>query len=304
MLEVCLLGTGGTLPLPERRLTALLLRHRGRMILIDCGEGTQIPVKMVKWGIKAIDAILFTHYHADHVAGLPGLLLTLGNSGRTEPLVLMGPPGLKEVVKGLTVIAPELPYEITLIELSEPEKDGFNINGFYIKSLPVEHNIPCLSYCIELKRQGRFDVEKAGKLNIPLKYWKHLQKGEAVIVEGRVINPDMVMGKERKGIKVCYCTDTRPIGSLTEFIKDSDLFICEGMYGDDAEQGKAVQNKHMTFSEAGVLAGSGNVKELWLTHFSPSLTEPEKYIDSVRRIFSNTVIGNDMLSKEIKYGDE
>lgn len=301
MLDVCLLGTGGMMPLPDRWLASLLIRYNGRMILIDCGEGTQISLKMAEWGFKAIDAILFTHYHADHIAGLPGLLLTLGNSGREEPLTLMGPPDISKVVEGLTVISPELPYELRLIELLDNQYSEVCLSDISIKSIPVDHTLPCLSYCIELKRQGKFDVQRAKKLSIPINYWNHLQKGGKIILEDRVINPEMVLGEPRKGIKVCYCTDTRPTEDLVEFIRDSDLFICEGMYGDEDDAGKAVQKKHMMFSEAGLLAKQGNVKELWLTHYSPSLTEPEEYIDAAKTFFTNIITGKDLLKKTIKY---
>ncbi|RCX09331.1 RNAse Z [Anaerobacterium chartisolvens] len=303
MLDVCLLGTGGVMPLRNRWLTSLLIRYNGRMILIDCGEGTQIPLKMAEWGLKSIDAVLFTHYHADHVAGLPGFLLTLGNSGREEPLTLMGPPGIKKVVEGLTVISPELPYDLRLIELPDTENAEACINDIFIRSIPVDHTIPCLSYCVELKRQGKFDVERAKELMIPVNHWNNLQKGEIITLENRVITPEMVLGKPRKGIKVCYCTDTRPTDELAEFIKGSNLFICEGMYGDEKDTVKAEQKKHMMFSEAGLIARQGNVGELWLTHYSPSLTEPEEYIDAVRKIFANTVGGRDLLTKTIKYKD-
>ena len=303
MLDVCLLGTGGVMPLPGRWLSSLLIKYNGRMILIDCGEGTQIPLKMTKWGFKSIDAILFTHYHADHIAGLPGLLLTIGNSGRIEPLTLMGPPGIRKVVEGVTVISPELPFELTLIELSNLDSTETCISNIEIKSIPVEHTLPCLSYCIEFKRQGKFDVERAKELGIPVNYWNSLQKGVIITFEGKTVSPEMVLGEMRKGIKVCYCTDTRPTEGLVEFIKDSDLFICEGMYGDEDNLFKAVQNKHMMFSEAGLLAKQGRAKELWLTHYSPSLTEPEKYIETVRTIFTNTIKGRDLLTKTIKYSD-
>ncbi len=317
MLDVCLLGTGGMMPLPDRRLTALLLRYNGRMILIDCGEGTQIPIKMAGWGFRAIDAILFTHFHGDHIAGLPGLLLTLGNSGRIEPLTLMGPQGLRKVVEGLTVISPELPYELRVMELVKGENtealvnngllnnglvnNGSLKNDLSIKSIWVDHAIPCLSYCVELKRQGKFDVTRAKKLNIPVNYWSHLQKGETVTLADRVVKPEMVLGEAREGIKICYCTDTRPIEGLVDFISGSDLFVCEGMYGDENDAEKAKAKKHMTFSEAGMLAKQGKVKELWLTHYSPSLTEPEKYLDAARGNFTNTVLGTDLLTKTIKF---
>lgn len=303
MLDVCLLGTGGMMPLPNRWLASLLIRYNGRMILIDCGEGTQIPLKMAEWGFKTLDSILFTHYHADHIAGLPGLLLTLGNSGREEPVTLIGPPGIIKIVEGLTIISPELPYELRLIELSTIENDETCISNIDIKSTPVDHTLPCLSYCIELKRQGKFDIEFAKKLSIPVNYWNILQKGVTIKFEDKTISPEMVLGERRKGLKICYCTDTRPTEDLVEFIKDSDLFICEGMYANENNLVKAVQKKHMMFSEAGLLAKLGKVKELWLTHYSPSLTRPEEYIEAVRTIFTNTIVGKDLLTKTIKYTD-
>jgi ribonuclease Z len=303
MLDVCLLGTGGMMPLQNRWLTSLLIRYNGRMLLIDCGEGTQIPIKMAEWGFKSIDAVLFTHYHADHTAGLPGFLLTLGNSGRVEPLTLMGPPGIEKVVQGLTVISPELPFELKLIELPDSENADASIGDIFVRSIPVDHTLPCLSYSIEIKRQGRFDVERARKLMIPVNCWNHLQKGRIITLENKIITPEMVLGEPRKGVKISYCTDSRPTKELVEFIKDCDLFICEGMYGDEDDAAKAEQKKHMMFSEAGLLAKQGNVGELWLTHYSPSLTEPEEYIEVARSIFANTVAGRDLLAKTIKYKD-
>jgi ribonuclease Z len=304
MLDVCLLGTGGMMPLPDRWLTSILVRSNGRMILIDCGEGTQIPIKRAQWGFKAIDVILFTHYHADHIAGLPGLLLTIGNSGRVEPLTLVGPIGLKKVVEGLCVISPELPFELELIELPSNENLESLIADISIKSIPVDHNLPCFSYSIELKRHSKFDAERASKLSVPMKYWKLLQKGDVITLGDGVIKPEMVLGAPRKGIKVCYCTDTRPTEELAQFIREADLFICEGMYGNEEDAEKAVQKKHMMFSEAGLLAKQGTVKELWLTHYSPSLTEPEKYIDSVREVFTNTYLGQDLFKKNMKWDQD
>lgn len=304
MIDVCLLGTGGVMPLPGRWLSSALIRYNGRMILIDCGEGTQVPLRMAGWGFKAIDAVLFTHYHGDHAAGLPGLLLTIGNSERTEPLTLIGPPGLGEVVEGLTVIAPELPYNLKLIELSGTERDEIRLNGLIIGSIPVDHTITCLCYSLYLKRQGKFDIDMAEKLNIPVQYYRQLQNGCKVEADGRIIKPEMVLGLERKGIKICYCTDTRPTEALVDFVRESDLFICEGMYGSNEDLEKAVQKKHMTFTEAAEIAKKARVKELWLTHYSPSLTEPEKYIDETEAVFPGTRTGTDLLAKTLKYNQE
>ena len=303
MLDVCLLGSGGMMPLPYRWLTALMMRYNGSSVLIDCGEGTQIAVKEKGWSFKPIDVICFTHFHGDHISGLPGLLLTMGNAERTEPLTLVGPKGLERVVNALRVIAPELPFPIEFIELTKAEEE-LEINGYHIKAFRVNHNVTCYGYSIEIKRAGKFNLEKAQSLNIPKNYWNRLQKGETIAGGDTVYTPDMVMGAPRKGIKLVYCTDTRPTESIARNAKGADLFICEGMYGEKDKQVKAVTNKHMTFYEAARLAKEADVKEMWLTHYSPSLTRPEEYMDEVRKIFPRAVAGKDRKSVELDFEDE
>ena len=300
MLDVCLLGTGGMMPLPYRWLTALMTRFNGSQLLIDCGEGTQIALKEKGWSFKPIDVICFTHYHGDHISGLPGLLLTMGNADRHEPLTLIGPKGLERVVNSLRVIAPELPFEIKFIEITEPEQ-SFELNGYRLKAFRVKHNVTCYGYTIEIDRAGKFDVQRAVEQEIPKEYWKILQKGETVVFDGRILTPDMVLGPPRKGIKVTYCTDTRPTESILKHAADSDLFICEGMYGEKEKASKAVEYKHMTFYEAAKLARDAKVKEMWLTHYSPSLTKPEEFMDDVRKIFPNAIAGKDRMTVELDF---
>ena len=300
MVKLCLLGTGGMMPLPNRYLTSLLVATNGKMLLIDCGEGTQVTMKSLGWGFKAIQCICFTHYHADHIAGLPGLLLTIGNSGKTDPLTIIGPVGLKKVVEGLMVISPNLPYEIKLIEILGEEK-SISIEEFHIDVLALDHGIECLGYSIEINRKRKFDAIAAESKNIPKIFWSKLQKGEQVIHQGILFKPDMVLGENRKGLKICYCTDTRPIEAISNFIKDADIFVCEGMYGSDEYLIKAKEYKHMLFSEAANLSKVGQVKELWLTHYSPSLTNPEDYLDATKDIFNNTILGQDRLTKELNF---
>lgn len=303
MLDISLLGTSGMMPLPNRWLTSLALRYNGRMMLIDCGEGTQITLKLQGWGFKAIELICFTHYHADHISGLPGLLLAISNSGRTAPLKLMGPVGLRRVVEGLTVISPELTFELEYIELPFNKGLVYDMDGYVVTAEVAEHMVPCLSYRIDVPRKGKFDVERAKALNLPKEYWKILQNNQNIDYNGKNYTPDMVMGENRKGLRVTYCTDTRPTELIEKLAYKSDLFICEGMYGENEKIDKAIENKHMLFSEAAKLAKNSNSKELWLTHFSPSLIKPEEFLDNAKNIFENTYIGFDRMNKTLTFED-
>jgi len=303
MLDVCLLGCGGMMPLPRRWLTALMIRYNGSSLMIDCGEGTQVAIKEKGWSFKPIDVICFTHYHGDHISGLPGLLLTMGNADRTEPLTLVGPRGLERVVSALRVIAPELPFEIKFIEITKPE-EVLELNGYRITAFRVNHNVTCYGYTLEILRQGKFSPDSASAHEIPLKFWNPLQKGQTVEDEGRIYTPDMVLGPPRKGIKLTYTTDTRPTESILRNAKGSDLFICEGMYGEDDKIEKAKGYKHMTFREAATLARDAEVGEMWLTHYSPSLVRPDDYMDTVREIFPKAWPGKDGKSVELNFEED
>lgn len=303
MLDICLLGTGGMMPLPYRWLTSMMARCGGSNLLIDCGEGTQIALKEKGWSPKPIDIICFTHYHADHISGLPGLLLTMGNAERTEPLILIGPRGLERVVGALRSIAPELPFELRFIELTEA-REQMQIGPYQIDAYRVNHNVVCYGYAISIPRTGRFDVDRAKEQKVPMKAWNRLQKGETVEMDGTTYTPDMVLGPARRGLKVVYCTDTRPVPVIAEYAAEADLFICEGMYGEDGKEAKAREYKHMTFYEAAALAKQARPKSLWLTHYSPSLTRPEEFMDKVREIFPNAVAAKDGRTIELEFDEE
>lgn len=300
MLDICLLGTSGMMPLPKRWLTSLMMRYNGSSILIDCGEGTQIAIKQKGWSFHPIDVLCITHYHADHVSGLAGLLLTMGNAEKTTPLTIIGPKGLERVVSAMRVIAPELPFEIKLIELSQ-DVQTISMDGYTIDAFRVNHAVLCYGYSVNIPRAGKFDPKKASDADVPMKFWSRLQKGERIEEDGRIFTPDMILGAPRKGIKVTYCTDSRPVDSIVAGAKNADLFICEGMYGEPDKQDKAIEHKHMTFVEAAHIAKKAEVAEMWLTHYSPSLVRPDDYVHTAQVIFPNTKTARDGWSKTIQF---
>lgn len=302
MLDICLLGTGGMMPLPYRWLTSLMARYNGKSILIDCGEGTQIAMKEKGWSPKPIDVICFTHFHADHISGLPGMFLTMGNAERTEPLLLIGPKGLERIVTALRSIAPELPFELRFIELNGAEQE-IDLGDMKIQAFRVNHNVTCYGYNLIVERGGMFDVVRAREQNIEQRYWNRLQKGETIEADGRILTPDMVLGEPRKGLKVTYTTDTRPCESIVKHAAEADLLICEGMYGDEEKNAKAKENKHMTFYEAAQIAKRAGVQRMWLTHYSPSLIRPEEYMKKVRAVFANAEPGKDGKTIELRFED-
>ena len=291
MVEVCLPGTGGMLPLENRWTASCWVEFQGKAILIDCGEGTQIALKKAGCRLSHLALLLITHFHADHIAGLPGLLLTLGNQGKTTPITIAGPAGLKQVAESLMTIAPSLPYSVVLKELDRENRD-FDLFGIHFSSLRLQHGIPCLGYRITFSRKPIFNPDKAKELGVPLYHYKTLHAGQPVVLDnGNRVEPHMVLDGERRPIIICYCTDTQPVEELPRFVHGADLLVCEGMHGDPALREKMWERGHMVFSDSAELAKCAEVKQLWLTHFSPAMKNPEQYLDVARYIFKDTVVG-------------
>jgi len=301
MVDLTLLGCGGGMPIPERFLSSLLINYKGKKILVDCGEGTQVSMKIASTGFKNIDIICITHIHGDHIIGLPGLLATIGNSGRVEPMKILGPQGITDAVNGLRVVAKYLPYDIEIIEV---EKNNLEIleGEVLCSTIDLDHSSLCVGYNFYFKRSPRFDMDRAKENKVPKILWNRLQKSkDSIIFEDKEYMTSMVMGKERRGIKLSFVTDTRPKEEIVNFIQDSDFFICEGTYGDELDIEKEIKNKHMTFKESATLAKRGNVKTLLLTHFSPAVLEPREYLSNATDVFKNTLIGEDRMKFTLKF---
>ena len=302
MVNLTLLGCGGNVPLPNRFLSSLFMNFNGRKILVDCGEGTQVSMKMKGCGFKDIDLICITHTHGDHIIGLIGLLSTMGNSERKKPVTIIGPVGIKEAMDAIQVLI-TLPYKLNIIENPEGIFSLVDpiLSDLSIETIELEHSTECIGYNFYFARHPKFNVEKAKQNNVPRKYWNMLQKGMTIMDNDINYTPDMVLGDDRKGIKISMVTDTRPLDTIPAFIKDADLFICEAMYGDEMDISKAIKNKHMLFREAASLAVRGNAKQLLLTHFSPSIEDPNVFENNAKSVFENTIIGYDRFSTQIKY---
>jgi ribonuclease Z len=291
------------MPLPGRWLSALLVRCGRDMTLFDCGEGTQISWKMRGWGFRWVGAICLTHMHADHVSGLPGILLQLAHSERVEPVHIFGPRGTARTVNSLRVVVPRLPYPVEIYELNGGEEFPLP-GGLTAACLAVDHGPPCLAFRCDLPRGRPFRPEAARALDIPLPLWRRLQRGESVTWEGGAATPDDVLGPARPGLRVAYVTDTRAIPTLPPFIGPADLLVCEGMYGASEEAAKAAEHGHMTFRQAAGLARAAGARLLWLTHFSPSMERPAAFLPEARDMFPHTQIGYDGLTTTLHFRDE
>ena len=318
MIDLTLLGSGGSMPIPERFLSSLIIEYSGRKILMDCGEGTQVAMRKFGTGFKTVDIICITHLHGDHIYGLPGLLATIGNSNRIEPLTIIGPKFIKDIIENSILPITYLPYDLIVIE-SPPEKmavvkteEGLKILEssnqknveIVLSTIELDHSAPCIGYSFYLNRKPKFSLEKAMKNEVPRVLWKALQHGETIKHHERTFTPEMVLGKDRKGIKLSYITDCRPTDNIINFVKDSDLFICEGTYGNDDDLIKAIENKHMTFKEAANLALRGDVKELLLTHFSQTMGNPSEFKNNAASVFGNTIIGYDGWKKALSFEND
>ena len=298
MPDITLLGTGGMLPLKDRFLTSLYVEHEGKALLIDCGEGTQVAFAQHGLKLSRVKAICITHLHADHVTGLPGLLLSLGNTGACEKLQIYCGTSTVMTIKYLLMVTGGLPFDVEIVPLSEKKGTAFQIPALSpeltVRTLPLCHRTPCLGYQVELAKKPVFLPDKAKALAIPVQFYKTLHAGEDVYLpDGRFIRSADVTGEAREPLRITYTTDTLPTPEIIDFAKDSDLFICEGMWGTEEKRESMEQKRHMLMQDACRLAVRAQAKRLWLTHYSPAEKEPAQYADLLQSICPDVHISQD-----------
>ena len=297
MLTITLLGTAATMPLPDRALSAAFAECGGHAALFDCGEGTQAAARRAGVNLMRMDVLCLTHYHGDHIFGLPGLLQTLGCQERTRPLTILGPKGLAEVWAAMRALTGPLPYPVQLKEAADPflletMAPGWPA-GVRLVPFRTKHRVPSVGYRLELPRAGKFDPAKARALGVPVQQWKLLQRGESVQVGECAVSPAQVLGAPRRGLSVVFSGDTTPCAALEQAAQGTDLLICDATYGLPEQEPQAKQWGHSTFGQSAALAARAGAQRLWLTHYSPMITDPEEYLPLAQEIFPAAECGFD-----------
>ena len=307
-LEAFVLGSGGVMPLPHRSLTSVLLRREGELFLFDGGEGTQVSIRRLNLRWKKITAIFVSHMHADHVTGLPGILMLSAQVDRDEPLYIIGPRGIADYIEtSRRTLDMYINYEIVVREISGPSV-AWEGEGFKVRAFPLRHTKTCYGYALEeAPRPGAFHPERATELGVPRgPLWSELQAGGSVkFPDGRVVESAEVLGPPRSGRKFSYVTDSLYFPEVSREVAGSDLLVCEGMF-ESALEGSAVEKKHMTAAQAATIArDAGGVKKLALIHYSPRYADRDLKIllDEARAIFPEASLSRDRLCLPIEYED-
>jgi ribonuclease Z len=302
MIDLAILGTGAMMPTVDRWLSSVLIRLGSEHLLFDAGEGVQIPWREQGWGIKPLSLICLSHHHADHVAGIPGVLLALANADRTEPVTIIGPKGTRDLISGLRAACPVLPYDLRVADLYPGA--SWKWQDLQISVVLGDHRVPVLLYRFDLPRRPAFLVEKAEAAGIPRESWRLLSHGIDITVDGTHISADQFLGPARRGISFGIATDTRPNENALRHFRDVDLLITEATYGDDADEANAIQNKHMTFREAAQLAAEVAARRHLVTHFSPKMGNPEIFLANGVSAFPGFAVARAGQEIALSYPDE
>ena len=303
-MRIIFLGTSGGIPTPRRSLPSLCMIRDGEMILFDCGEGTQMRLMRKATGFARLSKIFITHIHGDHLAGLPGLIMTLNLLGHESPITIWGPPEIGPFMKSLErdiKLRCNFPLQVKIIKpgVFHTEAD------YHMEAVPLEHSAPCWGLALQEKpRPGRFHLERAMELGVPEgPLFGQLQNGNPVTLDGgRQVSPAQVLGPARAGRRFVYVTDTLYQPGLVSFCRGADLLVHEAMFAQDMEQ-EARERKHCTAAQAAELARSAQVRRLALTHISARYADASILEAEARAVFPHTVVARDLMEIEVPYAD-
>lgn len=289
------------MPTAQRAPAALLVRRAGDRLLFDCAEGTQRQLLRSTVGLVDLGEIFLTHFHADHVLGLPGMLKTFALRGREVPLTVYGPRGLNDLLASLRRVIGKLTYELRLVELTPG--DALERDGYRLATFEVAHGVSSLGWSvIELTRPGRFDVEAADELGVPPVARGELQRGESITLdEGQTVTPDQVLGPPRPGRKVVITGDTAPSDEIIEAAWEADVLVTEATFTDE-DSARAAETLHQTATQAAEVARKAQVGMLALTHLSNRYFGPE-IAREARAIFPETVVPKDFDIVEVPFAE-
>lgn len=305
ILRLTFLGTSAAMPTLHRNVSGLAVKADGDLLLFDCGEGSQR--QMIRYGTGfSVDAVFFTHFHADHYLGIIGFLRTLGMGGREESLTLYGPPPAKKILdEAIHLGVDRLAFPVEIQELRGGEL--VQRKGYGVRAVRVDHRVNALGYSLEEDlRPGRFDPEAARKLGVPSgPEFGKLQKGQTItLADGRVVKPEQVMGSSRPGRKVVISGDTRPCAAMIEASREADLLVHEATFSDE-EQARAIETRHSTAREAGRVGNEAKVKRLVLTHLSSRHDiDPKPLLEQAKQEFAGPCeVAYDGFSVEVPLRD-
>jgi ribonuclease Z len=302
-VEILFLGTSGSVPTPERNTSAVAVRTGQDMVLFDCGEGTQRQFMRSAFSFMKIEKIFISHLHGDHFLGLMGLVQSMNFSGRDRPLEIFGPRGIAEIVEATITLGKfELAFDIFWREL----KDGDVVegDGYSVSAVEALHILSSLSYVLEEdKRNGRFDSDAAKRLGVKEgPDFSRLQRGKEVMVGGRSVSPEDVMGPPRPGLKMAYSGDTLPNARFAELAKGCDVMVHESTT-DSSLTEKANQYGHSTAAQAAEIASKAAAKALYLVHISGRYSDGAPLLEEAKKVFGNSFLPDDLTLVKVQSTD-
>lgn len=300
LMEVKILGSGGSVPARGRCLPSVVIKRKSEVIMLDCGEGTQRQVVASRVGFNRDMKILLTHMHADHVLGLSGLLHSMSLLGRERKLQIFGPPRIRDFVRSMsrtTYFTPSFPVEVREVEGGVILRNS----EYEISAAWASHVVPCLAYALaERPRPGKFNPRKAKALGIPEgPLWKRLQMGEKIKVHGKVVRPREILGPQRLGAKIVYAVDTRPCRAVVKLATGANLLIHDATFDSSLEE-KAFRDGHSTAKQAAEVAGKAGVYRLLLTHISARYSEPDVLLTEAKKVFPRTILASDLMTINVE----